>query len=675
MSFTFVFLLSSYLLIFLGLIGLLLTKELSFPHQFLVGVSFVVGVLGEARGGKGFLPGPLANVAMLGAFVLTLFSIFVLKALPLRELVHFLLALQAVKLLAPKKGRDWLQLYLLSFFNLTTASALSVEASFAVIFVCYLFGAPWVLVLFHLKEAMEKAGKDPDRETRLLSWSLFRLVGGTGGVLFLLTLAFFVAFPRFGVSFLGDLWASGSAVTGFSDRLSLGEVATIKKNDAVAMRVSLDQPGLFGGKELYWRGLSLDLFDGRKWERSKTNLTPIRRVGRTYLVDAWVGKAAPLIRQEIILEPTGSPALFTLNRPIAISGRLRRLFRDPLGNLRTAYPFPFQTSYEVLSQLEASRHEELPVSSFLQLPAIDSRVVFLSQRLTEGVSDEIEKARALERYLRENYRYSLEGLPVGEGDPLALFLFEVRQGDCEYFSSALAVMLRSLGIPTRVVNGYLGGDWNPYGEYYLIRQSDAHSWVEAYFANQGWVTLDPTPPTPEPERGALFDSLAHLADFLRMRWYRYVVNFGLSDQYQLLTALKRPYTWFDSGLRGFSASGLREWFLANSGWGMGVGFLLGSLVIGWSWLKRKKRARKAYVQALSHQATQRYRRFLVLLRKRGLRKGPGETPDEFSQAAEREGNGLVKEFTSLYQQARFSGRSDFTDGLKKMDQILMQLER
>ena len=674
MSFTFVFLLSSYFLIFLGFIGLLFTGEPSFPYKLLAGVAFIVGALGEVGRGKVFLPGSLANIAILGVFVLSLFSIFVLKALPLQELVHFLLALQAVKLLAPKKGRDWLQLYLLSFFNLIAASALSVEVSFAVIFVCYLFVAPWVLVLFHLKGAMEETGKDPDRETHLLSWSLFRLVGGTGGVLFFLTLTFFLVFPRFGVGFLGDVWASGSAVTGFSDRLSLGEVAAIKKNEAVAMRVSIDQPGRFGGREFYWRGLALDLFDGRKWERSKTSLTPLRRVGGAYLVDEWVGNTAPLIRQEIILEPTGSPALFTLSKPMAISGKLRHLFRDPLGNIRAAFPFPFQISYEVFSYLEASRPEEALVSNFLQLPAMDSRIVLLSRRLTEGVSDELKKARALERYLRENYRYSLEGLPVGGGDPLALFLFEVRQGDCEYFSSALAVMLRSLGIPARVVNGYLGGNWNPYGEYYLIRQSDAHSWVEAYFANQGWVTLDPTPPAPEPEQGALLDSMAHLVDFLRMRWYRYVVNFDLSDQYQLFIALKRPYTWFDSGLRGFSASELRQWFLVNSGWGMGMGFLLGILVIGWSWLSRQKRAREAYVEALSHQATQRYRHFLALLRKRGLRKRPGETPDEFSQVAGREGNGLVKEFTSLYQQARFSSCSNFADGLKRMDQILMQLE-
>ena len=676
MSFHFVFLLSSYLLIFLGLVGLFLTQELSSPYLFFAGASFVFGVWGEMRGGKGFLPVPLANIAMLGVFTLTLISIFVLKILPIQALVHFLLALQAVKLLAPKKGRDWLQLYLLSFFSLVAASALSVEIFFAGIFVCYLFTGPWVLVLFHLKGAIEAAGKNPDQETGLPSWSLFRLVGGISIVLFFLTLLFFISFPRLGVGFFGPSWAGGSGVTGFSDRLTLGEVAEIQKSTAVAMRVSMDQPEILDGKELHWRGVTLDLFDGRKWQKSKTGLRPLRRVGETYLVGEGGSNRASLIRQRIILEPTGSPALFTMNKPVTISGRFRHLFRDPLGNLRAASPFPFQISYEVLSYLEANWQEEPPASSFLQLPTtMDSRIIQLSRRVTEEINDEINKARVLERYLKENYRYTLKGLPIGGKNPLAAFLFEVRQGNCEYFSSALTIMLRSLGIPARVVNGYLGGEWNPYGEYYLIRQSDAHSWVEAYISDQGWVTLDPTSSIPAPGRQSLFSSFSQLVDFLRMRWYRHVINFNFGDQYQLFTTLKRPHRWFGLGLGGLSASELRKRLFTNFGWWIGMGFLLGTLVIGWNWLRGKKIGKKAYLEGASQQATERYQRFLALLGKRGFTKKPAETPDEFSQKAKIEGNGLVKEFTSLYQQARFSGRRDFIEGLKKLDLILIQLEK
>lgn len=675
MSFNGVYLASSYLLILLGLTGLLLTRELSSPYLLLTGVSFALAVLAEIKGGKGALPKLLANIIIVGVFIQTLFSIFILKALPIQELVHFLLALQAVKLLASKKRRDWLQLYLLSLFSIVSASALSVEISFALIFILYIFTAPWVLVLFHLKQGMESAGEDPERHRQLVSWSLFCLVGRISGVLFLLTLVFFIIFPRVSVGILGDSWASGAAVTGFSDHLSLGDVAEIKKNNAVAMRVSIDRPDLLRGKMLYWRGMSLDRFDGRKWERSKIKLTQVRRVRGSYLVDDSPGHQGPLIRQEIILEPTGSRALFALGRPVTISGRLRHLFLDPLGNLRTARPFTFQTSYSVLSTLNANGYEKTNGGNFLQLPTVDPRILSLARRITKGRDGEMGKARALESYLKKNYRYSLKGLPTGGGDPLASFLFEVRQGDCEYYSSSLTVMLRSIGIPARVVNGYLGGDWNPYGEYYLIRNSNAHSWVEAYFGDKGWVTLDATPPDLRVGGRNYFESMAHFIDFLRMRWYRYVVNFGFGDQYQIFTALSRPTTWFNFDPRGFSISKLRRWLVGKPDWRMALGFLPLAFFLGWMWWRRKKIVGRATTKPHSHQATERYRRLLILLGKKGFRKKPGETPDEFSRAVERNGSRLVKDFTSLYQHARFSKRSDFGDGLQKMDRILIQLQK
>jgi hypothetical protein len=226
-----------------------------------------------------------------------------------------------------------------------------------------------------------------------------------------------------------------------------------------------------------------------------------------------------------------------------------------------------------------------------------------------------------------------------------------------------------------VVNGYLGGDWNPYGEYYLIRNSNAHSWVEAYFGDKGWVTLDATPPDLSVGGRNLFQSMTHFIDFLRMRWYRYVVNFGFGDQYQIFSALSRPTTWFNFDPRGFSISKLQRWLVVKPDWWKALGFLPPAFFLGWMWWRRKKIARRATTRPLSHQATDRYRRLLILFRKKGFRKKPGETPDEFSRVVERNGSRLVKEFTSLYQHARFSKRSNFGDGLQKMDRILSQLQK
>ncbi|MBI2357910.1 MAG: DUF3488 domain-containing protein [Deltaproteobacteria bacterium] len=675
MSFRFLFLVSSYLLIFLGMFGLFMTEEISLPYLALAATGFLFAVAREARGGKALLPPLVQNFVLAAVFIHALLQIFVLRELPLIALAQFLLALQAVKLLAPKKGKDWSLLYLLSFFSILSASALSVELFFAGVFVAYLFLAPWVLVLFQLKGGAEAAGADPNQEPRLLSWRLFRLIASINFVLFAFTLLLFVTFPRIGGGLFGDVWASGSAVIGFSDHLALGEVSKIQRNGAVAMRVTLSRPPDQGEKELYWRGIALDHFDGRKWQKSTSDTVTVRRVGETYRLRAPVERRSALIHQKIILEPTGSTALFALSKPVMISGRLGYLILDSMGNVLTLHPFPFQISYEVLSYLEPGWNDEPPGKNFLQLPDLHPRIASLSRQITAGLSDDYEKARALDRYLRENYRYTLEDLPVADEDPLAAFLLDVKQGNCEFFASSMAIMLRSQGIPARVVNGYLGGEWNPYGEYYLIRQSNAHSWVEVYLPGQGWIRFDPTPSVPRGRAQALFSSFTQLADFLRLNWYRYVINFGLADQYQIFKVLRRPHNWLGGGQRGLSLGDLRTRFTANPrGWAE-LGALILALPLIWIGLRKLRRGRKALSRITPHQATERYRRFLRLCARRGFKKATGETADEFGRRISRDRGALVSEFTSLYQQVRFSSPNDFSADLKQMDELLIDLRK
>lgn len=673
MTFHLLFLASSYLLLCLGMLGLVLTEEISLPYLALSMGGFLFGIWREVRGGKALLHPLAQNLLLAVVLIHTLLQIFVLRELPLLALAEFLLALQAVKLLAIKKGKDWWLLYLLSFFSVVTASALSVEMFFAGIFVAYLFLAPWVLVLFQLKEGAEAAGMDPNQEPRLLGWRLVRVVGGISIVLVVLTLLLFVTFPRIGGGLFGDVWASGSAVLGFSDRLALGEVSRIQKNGAVAMRVTLDPPPAQGEKGLYWRGIALDHFDGRKWQTSTSDTVVLRRNGQTYHLGTLVVRQGRLIHQKIILEPSGSAALFALGRPVMISGRLGYLLRDSMGNVLSLYPFPFQISYEVLSYAEPPWSPEPPNTNSLQLPALHPRTVSLSRQITDGLSEDGEKASALERFLRENYRYTLEDLPVADDDPLAAFLFEVKQGNCEYFASAMAIMLRSLGIPARVVNGYLGAEWNPYGEYYVVRQSNAHTWVEAYLAGRGWVRFDPTPSVPPARAQALFSSFTQFTDFLRFNWYRYVINFDLADQYQIFQTLRRPHYWLSAASRRFSLGDLGTRFSGSQKrWG-GLGVLILGLPLVWIGLRKLRSGRKAPARTAPHQATERYQRFLKLCARRGLKKRAGETADEFGGRFGRGVRGLVTDFISLYQQGRFSNPDDFSAGLKQMDAILFRL--
>jgi len=175
----------------------------------------------------------------------------------------------------------------------------------------------------------------------------------------------------------------------------------------------------------------------------------------------------------------------------------------------------------------------------LQLPEEDPRIGRLARELTRDQLTAFEKARALERHLRGNYSYSLElrGRPNSR-DPLAMFLFEARRGHCEYFASAMAVMLRELGIPARLVNGFRIGEYNDIGNDWTVRQYDAHSWVEAWVSPLGWHEFDPTPPDPRRTRPALARIFANIADALDLWWWEQVVNYDFWKQYQLVGTLR-----------------------------------------------------------------------------------------------------------------------------------------
>ena len=174
---------------------------------------------------------------------------------------------------------------------------------------------------------------------------------------------------------------------------------------------------------------------------------------------------------------------------------------------------------------------------FLQLPDLSPEIARLARDVTAGSRDPLEAAHRLSLFLSTNYGYSLSKRETSV-DLLQDFLFVRRSGNCEYFSAALAVMLRSLDIPSRVVGGFQRGEWNPYGRYFMVRLADAHAWVEVYFDGLGWMTFDPSPRAqPEPRTGPWALSLQ--LDAARMRWYRYVVNWSLQDQRVMVSTVQR----------------------------------------------------------------------------------------------------------------------------------------
>ena len=293
-----------------------------------------------------------------------------------------------------------------------------------------------------------------------------------------LTIALFFLFPRAHGYFWGSLRQEG-AQSGFSERLSPGDAAYLALNDAIAFRA--DFHGEIPPRNLlYWRGMVYWAFDGKNWERGAG--APRRRS---------ILAGENTVRYTISLEPHGKKWWFALDLPVYAS-RYVRFFEDfTLASRRNVtdliiYALRSHTVYHTgpLKPFEqAALH--LPESGNPKARALAEKWSSQSASSEEIVS------KAL-RFLRESgFTYTLKAT-ASSGDPIDDFLFRTRKGYCEHFASAFAFLMRAAGIPARIVGGYLGGERNPFGNYLIIRQSDAHVWVEVWLAKTGWSRVDPT---------------------------------------------------------------------------------------------------------------------------------------------------------------------------------------
>jgi hypothetical protein len=333
--------------------------------------------------------------------------------------------------------------------------------------------------------------------------------------------------------------------------------------------------------------------------------------------------------------------------------------------------------------------EEPPVSAqlspdarveALELPPLDERIPRLALDMTAGLTTPDERARALERRLRHDYGYTLELLPAPVADPLATFLFTRKKGHCEYFASAMAVMLRTLGIPARVVTGFLGGVYNPMTGWQVVRASDAHSWVEAWLPGRGWLTFDPTPPDPSPSSASLWTRAGLVLDAADQFWQDWVVGYDFERQITLAARMQESgrnfrFPWF-----GAAAAQMETSVRAARAYAAEILalFALAALTIlyGPTLLRklqadlRVRRAQRGEAQASD--ATLLYDRMLRALERRGLQKPPWLTPAEFARVLPAsELAMLVEDLTGAYNQFRFGGRRD---AAPRMVRLLRRIE-
>jgi hypothetical protein len=381
------------------------------------------------------------------------------------------------------------------------------------------------------------------------------------------------------------------------------------------------------------------------------------------------------VRQEIFLDPIGTDAVFAAPQAIRIQMQVGAVGLDEMASITTAMSSA-RLQYSVDSELEVTPPPGLrdaawpPVSQmpgavrYLQLPPLPDRIPALAREVTAGSRSPYEAALKLNHFLSTKYTYTLVLKQQTTLAPLDEFLFVRRSGNCEYFAAALAVMLRSVGIPARVVGGFQRGEWNPYGGYFMVRMKDAHSWVEAFLDGPGWVTFDPSPRAAAEAFGARSAAALYL-DALRMRWYRYVVNWSLHDQVSVAHSVHRgALEW-----RGFLQGWRDSLGAVPRGW---VAAIVVSVFVT-AWFLRRH-APGATRRAAATAVPRFYLQALRALARRGFRRGSTETAREFLQRVE----GAAPAFaglTAAYERCRFGEGALSSDEAAALDAALTSLRR
>ena len=647
------------------------------------------------------------NTRLALSFVLFYFvDILLLSRNFLTATVHLVLLGMVVKIFSPLRDRDYVLLSLLSFAMVLAASVLTVDSSFFVTFSLFLLMTVGTFVLLQMHRAASAATNrvalpDSPANERKLAFSL----GVTVPAILLLILSaavgIFFVLPRVSGGYAGALTSGSDISTGFSNEVRLGRIGEIQRSDATVMHVQIEG-GTSGLPEFRWRGVALGHFDGTTWSNHGSQILARQAADGRYIVAPAIAIRGNILRYRVLLEPLSSNVFFLAEQPLSLRGNYSVVAFDAGGAVYNLDREHSITVYDAES-LEPQFHP-LPGSEgidadsyppeiprvYLQLPEVDPRLVSLAHEITTDLASDHSKAFALEQHLRTHYGYTLQLPTKMPQDPLANFLFERKQGHCEYFASAMAVMLRSIGIPSRVVNGFRGGEFNDLSGKYLIRSRDAHSWVEAYFPGEGWVSFDPTPAASVPGVGA--SRFALYLDAMTSFWREWIVNYDFAHQRSLgEDGIRTTRTWIAhlrKSIRKPYALLLQAALSAQRGTSRGfnitlrlaVGFacvilLLGNLSALRRWLKQtswKHRPGSAPRQS----ASLWYERMTKTLSRRGWRKAPEQTPIEFVEAiSDVQIRKTVASFTQHYERARFAGSAEDAKRLSELYEKIVASSR
>ncbi len=622
----------------------------------------------------------LTTLVTIGYAAFFIADYFLLSRDFLTATVHLLFFLAVMKILTAKSNRDYLYTAVIAFLELLAAAILSINFNFFVFLALYLLFAIAALTSGEIRRSIQRSRVTARSGSKSLYLRLTLHSAVVTLTILALTAGLFFILPRTAEAALSRLIAHRIFLPGFSNQVNLGDIGEIKTSSLPVMHIRVDSAQAVG--PLKWRGAALTDFDGKRWTNPSRKLeTILVENDHVALVPAGLPPPGRRINYRVELEALENDTLFFAGTPEILDLRARALYRSETSGLRLGHTAPQGFHYDVYSLLD-DPPERAPVrfpppvlplvarELYLQLPALDGRIAELARTFAAGAPDDLARARAIERRLRSDYGYTLQ-LPAREtADPLANFLFTRRKGHCEYFASAMAVMLRSSGIPARLATGFQSGVYNPVSDLWLVRASDAHSWVEAWIAGYGWTTFDPTPADPNPGGLALLAQLSLYLDAAETFWQEWVMTYDVARQGTLAYRMEQGahrvgIRWFDTALsvrfgwERYVVGWARRFGWQALGWAAGLvalGFAVGPLIRLMRMRQRVERVRRG--QASVADATLLYQRMLHILKRRGYQKPPWFTPAEFAASLPRTPlGGSVGEFTDAYNALRFGGHA------------------
>lgn len=702
------FQLSLYLLVFTGFGTLASTGGLDLPTIILVFLALAVRGYLIVKKRRVVISERWTTPLTLFYFLFFGFDFLFLSRSFLAATVHLSLFAVVVRMFSMRRDRDEVMLAILAFLMVLASAVLTVDSVFLFFFAIFMLVAVATFVLLEMrrsgKYAEIQARHSTDlQEHRHLAFSLGRFAPLLMFLILCGAFAIFFLLPRMSGGYLNAYSVGTDLSTGFSDHVQLGEIGQIQQSNAVVMHIQIDGDTV-GRYDLYWRGIALANFDGQSWfnrhqqfaiPKSSDNSFQIppfgtRTSSASYARDPWQHH----IHYRVLMEPIGTDVFFVAPWARSLTGPYDAISVDSgesLYDMDGRHPI---TSYEADSDIGHPSAEQLrsvsepflpqALALYLELPKpeLDPRIRTLANQIVGSASNNYDKAAAIEQYLRNHYEYTLQLPQVRVHDPIANFLFNRKRGHCEYFASSMAVMLRMLGIPSRVVNGFRSDEFNDITGNYIVRAKDAHSWVEAYFPGYGWQTFDPTP-AGNSESSQPLGRLGLYLDAASSFWRDWIVSYDTAHQLYLgqqaisstRSSVDQTRAWarlqYDHMIdwaghmqQRAKHSPWRWVLIAAAAFLFSIALANLRKVIEWihqRWLKSNPERAPADAAAMW------YQRMLRLLARRGLSKQSAQTPSEFlGTISEEPLHTRVAEFTDAYQSARFGASSEYAARLSAL---------